>query len=409
VIRSLAACLLAGLALLVAAGPASAAQNDLERGRAEIDRASELVDEALTAVKDGDRARAYRLARSAYLDHYEFVEIPLRLRAPNKVLDTEFKFAQMRDDIRDGASLAQIRRDVADVREGLLDSDRVLAEKGVAAPAVAFGFSFAILFREGIEAVLLIAILLGSLSAGSAQNYKRPLGWGVLAALVATGVLWVLATVVIEIAPVNRELLEAITALLAVAVLVVVSFWLIARLEHRRRQEFMRGRVASAMAAGTTLAFAGLGFTAVFREGFETVLFYQALNLFAEGLGLWVALGAAAAAAALGAVAYMILRMGKQLRLRPMLIGGASVLLLMSAAFAGNALRSLQSADIVQATPVSWPRLPVFLAELTGIHPTREGLVVQAAMVAIFAIGAVWVFAVEPARRRGRVREAAEA
>jgi high-affinity Fe2+/Pb2+ permease len=105
----------------------------------------------------------------------------------------------------------------------------------------------------------------------------------------------------------------------------------------------------------------------------------------------------------------MILRMGKQLRLRPMLIGGASVLLLMSAAFAGNALRSLQSADIVQATPVSWPRLPVFLAELTGIHPTREGLVVQAAMVAIFAIGAVWVFAVEPARRRGRVREAAEA
>jgi high-affinity iron transporter len=166
--------------------------------------------------------------------------------------------------------------------------------------------------------------------------------------------------------------------------------------------------VASAMAAGTTLAFAGLGFTAVFREGFETVLFYQALSLFAEGLGLWVALGAGAAAIALGAAAYAILKLGKQLPLKPMLVTGASILLLLSVAFAGNAVRSLQSADIIQATPVSWPRLPVFLAELTGIHPTSQGLVVQAVMLTIFVLGAAWVFGVEPARRRRRqVAEAA--
>jgi high-affinity iron transporter len=405
--RRLATLLVALAALLVLAGPASAAQNDIDRGRAEIDKASDLVDQSLAAFKAGNRDQAYQLAKSAYLDHYEFVEIPMRLRDPNKVLDTEFKFAQFRNDIRDGKPLSDIRSDVADVRSGLLDSDRILASKGVAAPAVAFGFSFSILFREGIEAVLLIAILLGSLSAGSAQNYKRPLGWGVLAAVGATAVVWLLTTLVIDIAPVSRELLEAITALLAVVVLVAVSFWLVSRLEHRRRQEFMRARVASAMAAGTTLAFAGLGFTAVFREGFETVLFYQALTLFAAGLGLWVALGAVAAAFGLGGVAYAILRMGKQLPLKPMLVTGASILLLLSVAFAGNAVRSLQSADLIQATPVSWPRLPVFLAELTGIHPTSEGLAVQGAMILIFALGAAWVFAVEPARRRRRVGEAA--
>ncbi len=278
--------------------------------------------------------------------------------------------------------------------------------KGFAAPAIAFGFSFSILFREGIEAVLLIAILLGSLSAGSAHDYKRPLGLGVLAALGATLVTWALATLVIDIAPVSRELMEAITALVAVGVLVIVSFWLVSRLEHRRRQEFMRARVASAMAAGTALAFAGLGFTAVYREGFETVLFYQALDLFAEGLGLWVALGAAAAAVALGGVAYAILKLGKQLPLRPMLIGGAAVLLLLAVAFTGNAVRSLQSVDLVRATPVDWPRLPVFVAELTGIHPTREGLIAQAVLLGVFVLGAVWVFAVEPARRRRRVSEA---
>jgi high-affinity iron transporter len=398
--------LLAAAALLVAAAPASAVPNDLERGRAEIAKASDLVDQALSAVKAGDRGRAYDLARSAYLDHYEFVEIPMRLRDPNRVLDTEFKFAELRDDIRAGASLSEVRRDIAEVRKGLVDSDRALAAKGVAAPLVAFGFSFAILFREGIEAVLLIAVLLGSLAAGSAQNYKRPLGLGVLGALGATALTWLLATAVIDIAPVNREVLEAITALLAVGVLIVVSFWLVSRLEHKRRQEFMRARVASALSAGTAAAFVGLGFTAVYREGFETVLFYQALSLFADGLGGWVAAGAIVAALALGGVAYAILKLGKQLPLKPMLIAGASILLLLSVAFAGNAVRSLQSADIIQATPVDHPRLPVFLAELTGLHPTQEGIIVQAVMLVVFAAGAAYVFGWQPARRRRRTAEA---
>jgi high-affinity iron transporter len=406
--RRLVALLLAAGALLALAGPASAADNSLERGRAEIAKSREMLDRSLEAVKAGDRDRAYRLARTAYLDHFEFVEIPLRLRNPNLVLDTEFKFAQLRNDIRDGAPLGEIRADAAAVREGLIDVDRELARKGVAAPAIAFGFSFSILFREGVESVLLIAILMGSLAAGSAANYKRPLTWGAVAALGATAVTWVLATLVLEIAPLSRELLEAVTALAAVGVLIVVSFWLVSRLEHRRRMEFMRARVASAMAAGTTLAFAGLGFTAVYREGFETVLFYQALALFAQGLMLWVVLGAVAAAIALAAVGYAILGLGKRLPLKPMLITGAGILLLLSVAFVGNAVRSLQSADVIAATPVDWPRFPVFIAELTGIHPTTEGLAVQAALLGVYALGALYVFAWQPARRR-RVAEAATA
>src|SRR3954454_17280347 len=363
--RAFALLLAAAFAVLALAAPAMGAGGDasLERGRAEIAKSRTLLDQSLRAVKGGDRKRAYALSRSAYLDHFEFVEIPLRLRNPNLVLDTEFKFAKLRNDIRDGAGLGTIRSDTAGVRAGLIDVDRELARKGLAAPAVAFGFSFSILFREGVEAVLLIAILLGSLAAGSASNYKRPLALGVAAAVAATAVVWALATLVIDIAPVSRELLEAVTALLAVVVLVAVSFWLVSRLEHRRRMEFMRARVASAMAAGTAAAFVGLGFTAVFREGFETVLFYQALALFAQGLILWVVLGAAAAAVALGGVGYAILKLGKQLPLKPMLVSGAGILLLLSVAFVGNAVRSLQSADLIAATPVSRPRLPVFLAE----------------------------------------------
>ena len=167
----------------------------------------------------------------------------------------------------------------------------------------------------------------------------------------------------------------------------------------------MRARTAAAIAAGSSAAFAGLGFTAVYREGFETVLFYQALSLFAEGLGLWVWLGAAAAAAALAAVAWAILRLGAKLPLKPMLLTGASVLLLLSVAFAGNAVRSLQEADLLAVSPVhgGWARLPVFAAELTGIHPTVQGLVVQAALLSVFLLGGAWVFAAAPVLRRRRV------
>src|SRR5919202_3287200 len=349
--RSLAG-VLAVAALLTLAAPALAADTSIARGHREIDTSRALLAQSLAAYKAGDRERAYALSKKAYLDHFEFVEIPLRLRDPNLVLDTEFKYAALRNDIRDGAPVSKIRSDTATVRSALIDVDRALSRKGVAAPAVAFGFSFSILFREGVEAVLLIAILLGSLAAGSAANYKRPLAYGVAAAGVATGITWLLATLVIDIAPVNRELLEAITALFAVVVLIAVSFWLVQRLEHRRRMEFMRARTAAAIASGTTAAFVGLGFTAVYREGFETVLFYQALALFAEGLGLWVWLGVAAAAGALAGVGYAILGLGKKLPLKPMLITGASVLLLLSVAFTGNAVRSLQDADVLTATPV---------------------------------------------------------
>jgi high-affinity iron transporter len=390
------------LVLALAAPAAAHASDQLAQGRHQMTLASQGVSDALAAYKAGEKDKAYKLARSAYLDHFEFVEVPLRLRNPNLVLDTEFTFAELRNDIRSGASVSTVRGSVVKLRHQLLNVDRELAKKGIAAPLIAFAFSFTILFREGVEAVLLIAILLGSLAAGSAANYKRPLGLGVLAAIIASGITWVLATLVIDIAPVNRELLEAITALFAVVVLIGVSFWLVQRLEHKRRMEFMRSRTAAAIAAGSTAAFVGLGFTAVYREGFETVLFYQALSLFAAGLGLWVWLGIAAAVVALAGVGYAILGLGKKLPLKPMLITGASILLLLSVAFAGNAVRSLQDADVLSITPVhgGWARLPVFVAELTGIHPTRQGLITQAVLLAIFALGAAWVFWLAPLRAR---------
>jgi high-affinity iron transporter len=385
----------------LAAQPASAADGRAQ-ARAEIAQARVLLDRAVHLTREGKRDEAYDAARSAYLDHFERAEVPLRLRNPNLVLDLEFRFAELRDGIRHGDSAGKVEATAVSIREGLRSVDRTLSDPGFAAPFIAFLFAFTILFREGVECVLLLAILLGALEAGRARGYRKPLGLGVLAAVGLSIATWIAAAVLIDVAPVERELLEGATALLAVVVLFFVTFWLVQQLEHRRRMEFMRARIAGAVAAGSAGAFAMLGFTAVYREGFETALFYQALVLFAQGLLEWVVLGIVAAVVALAAVAFAILRLGKRLPLKPMLMTGATLLILLSVAFAGNAVRSLQEGDFIRVTPVDagWARLPVFLAELTGIHPTREGLFVQAALLAVYVTGAGYVFAWKPARRR---------
>jgi high-affinity iron transporter len=412
--RRLLLCLLtAALAASLALPCAASAQSvTVEEAKQEVERAAVLVDDAVELVEHGDREQAYEVARSAYLDHFEYAEIPLRLRDPHLVLDLEFRFAELRDLIESGAPTDDVEAAAEEVTVGLESVERELTEEGFAAPALAFGFSFSILFREGLEAVLLIAVLLGSLEAARAASYRRPLAWGAVGALVASAITFVVANTLIEIAPVDREILEGGTALLAMAVLFAITFWLVARLEQRRWMEFMRARVAGAVAAGGSLAFAGLGFTAVYREGFETVLFYQALTLFAEGLILWVVLGAVAAALALAGIGYAIFVLGKKLPIKPLLVAGASILLVLSVAFAGNAVRALQEGAVIAVTPIEdgWARLPIFLAELTGIHPTVQGIAVQAALLGIYVLGALWWFGARPYRqRRAEARRAPEA
>src|SRR5262245_64381497 len=178
-----------------------------------------MTQEAVDAARQGDRERAYQLARSAYLDHFEHAEVPLRLRDPNLVLDVEFAFAELRNGIRDGKSVGQLQDTQETILLGLRDVDRTLADKGFAAPLLAFLFSFGILFREGLESVLLIAILLGSLASGRATGYRRPPGLRGLPAVRATVLKLLLATAVVDRATGRAELVAGVQGIVAVAVL----------------------------------------------------------------------------------------------------------------------------------------------------------------------------------------------
>ena len=228
-------------ALLLAAAvwwvlaPAAGAAGSVSRSAAirQLDDVRRSIDQTLVEVKDGKAPQAFAEAKAGYLNHFELVEIPLRIVAPRLTADAETKFAEIRGLISGGASTGQVRDAIVELRRLINDSERELTSTGVGAPSVVAGQSFLIIFREGLEAVLLLSALLGYLEAAKASQYRRPVVIGMGAAVVASVVMFFVLRVVLDSLPFGREVLEAVTAIVATVVLFYVSFWLIARLEQR--------------------------------------------------------------------------------------------------------------------------------------------------------------------------------
>jgi high-affinity iron transporter len=279
------------------------------------------------------------------------------------------------------------------VREGVDDIDTMFSGNGVIAPMIALTSSFTIIFREGLEAALVIAALLAYLQASQSRTLGRYLLYGVGLAGIASVVSWAIVHYLISITPVARELLEAVVSVIAVGVLFWVNFWLLRRVDQKRWMEFMRARAWSAMASGSAVGLAMIGFTAVYREGLETALFYEALVFISKQMEIFVGLGFLIGLVALGALAYGLFRTGKKMQVVSYLKIAVPLLMVLSVAFIGTAVQQLQEAGFIGATSLLgiFPRLPHVVAQLTGIHPTVETLGAQVILAAIYVGGFIWV------------------
>ena len=402
--RSLGLTVLVGSLLLLGALPAfGAAGPKVTRADAiaqlRIVRTS--IDQTLELSKAGDARRAFDEAKRGYLSHFEYVEIPLRAADPGLTADAETKFAEIRGLIQTGAPIGEIRDNIVDLRRLIDSAERTLTDQGVAAPTVIAGQSFLIVFREGLEAVLLISVLLGYLEAAKATRFRKPILAGMTLAIPGAVLTFFLIRTLLAALPFGREILEAATTIAAVAVLFYISFWLLARLESKRWMEFVKTRLWNAVSVGSSGALVLVGFTAVYREAFESALLYQALLSFGEGLGRWVALGLVVGAVVLAVVSYAILRLGRSLPTKTFLSIAVSLLMATSVAFLGNAVRALQQADVVRLTKLGgWPNLPIFLSQALGYWPSRQTVGAQAVLAAIYLAAGFWALVLRPRRRR---------
>ena len=401
-------------------GTAAAFQRDLrERGdstgeqqaevRAEIDFIRATLQELLAHYEGGDFDSAYAASRTAYLDSYEYIEIPLRPIDPDFTLEVEYQFAELRNLIKGQAGYAEVQEAVIAIERNLDESERLVTGSGQIAPLIAFFASFAIIFREGLESVLILGAILTYLEASRNTRLKPYVYYGIAAGVAATGVTWVVASYVIEISGANRELIEAIAALSATAVLFYVSFWILNKIEHKKWMEFVKAKVWQATTTGSAMVFVMLAFFTIYREGFETVLFYQAMFGFAKYLETFVGLGFVLGMASLLAIYFVMRRLGRRLPLRALFGLTMGIGAYLSIAFLGNAVRELQVLDIVPYTSMlgTVPRLDINLAAMTGIYPTLETVVAQLVLLSVYLSASTYVLIMRPrkARRLAQMRK----
>lgn len=370
--------------------------------RSDIDTIRMKLDETLKLHDEGNYDGALLTSRSAYLDSYESIEIPLRPIDPDFTLEMEIKFAELRNLIQGQASYAQVEAKVIEIRRGLDESERLVSGTGVVAPAIAFSTSFSIIFREGLESALIIGAIVTYLEASRNIKFKKHVYYGIIIAIGATAATWFIAEFIIEISGASRELIEAIAGISAVAVLFWVSFWVLNKIETKRWIEFVKAKVWKATVTGSVLVFVLLSFFTVYREGFETVLFYQAMISFAKYMEWYVIAGFVIGLAVIVATAILITKLGRRLPLRVLFAVTMGVGAYMSIAFIGNAIREFQEVGYLPATPLigTVPRLDINLATMTGIHPTLETIIAQIILLAIYVGGSLYLLVIRPRRQR---------
>jgi high-affinity iron transporter len=370
--------------------------------RSNIDRIRVQLDETLRLHKEGNYDGALLTSRSAYLDSYESVEIPLRPIDPDFTLEMEIKFAELRNLIQAHAPYGQVESKVVEIRRGLDESERLVSGTGVLAPTIAFSTSFSIIFREGLESALIIGAILTYLEASRNNRFKKHVYYGILIALGATAVTWFIAEFIIDISGASRELIEAIAGVSAVAVLFWVSFWVLNKIETKRWIEFVKAKVWKATTTGSVMVFVLLSFFTVYREGFETVLFYQAMLSFAKYMEWYVVAGLVIGLAVIVATAIVVRKLGRRLPLKVLFAVTMGIGAYMSIAFMGNAIREFQEVGYISTTHLigTVPRLDINLATMTGIHPTVETIVAQIALLAVYVVGSLYILIIQPRRQR---------
>jgi high-affinity iron transporter len=370
--------------------------------RNDVDKIGSKLDDMLPIYKKGDYNEAFLTSRSAYLDNYESVEIPLRPINPDFTLDMEIKFAELRNLIQVHAPYDKVQSKVFEIKQGLDESERLVSGTGVVAPGIAFSTSFSIIFREGLESALIIGAILTYLEASRNNKFKKHVYYGILVAIAATAATWSIAQYIIEISGASREIIEAVAGISAVAILFWVSFWVLNKIETKKWIEFVKAKVWKATTTGSVIVFIMLSFFTVYREGFETVLFYQAMLSFAKYMEWYVIAGFISGLAIIIGIVFVIRRLGKKLPLRILFGLTMAVGAYMSIAFLGNAIRSLQEIGYISTTSLIGivPRFDINLAEMTGIHPTLESVIAQLILLAVYIVGSVYILAIKPRKTK---------
>lgn len=333
--------------------------------------------QSIAAYQSGNREDAARLALSAYLDGIEPIEPRLAARDSKLMARIEAGMAEYRARVVRGATQSEMTEQLAVVEE-LLGSASDILDRNNTDAATTFIASFTILVREGLEALLLVVAIVAFLRKSERRELLPYVHGGWISALAAGGVTWLVARYLIDISGASRELTEGYASLFAAFVLLTVGLWMHQKSVAGHWQRYLQNNLTGILRGRSAWLLAGLAFIMVYREVFETILFYAALG--SEGNASATLAGFVAGVAVLALTAVALLRFSARLPIGKFFSVSSILVAVLAVVLAGKGGEALQEAGILSVQTLPLPRL-----EVVGVFPSVQTLLLQG-LVALAAV-----------------------
>ena len=368
-----------------------------------------ILDQAYEAAAAGKGDEGATLVNNAYYQYYEklgFEKNVMNAISGDRVSQVEYQFKMTRKTMRDGGSDKEIKQLVDDLKSWLV-KDAAILDGGVSGNVNGFtklvtssaGQAFLILIREGLEALLVVAAVIAYLVKSGNKRFARWIYLGVVAGLAGSGLVAVLFTFLFGGSGPIQEISEGVCALIATLMLLWTSNWMLNKSSVEAWNNYIRNKTEAAVAGaqskvesgqglglGMIASLAMLSFLAVFREGAETVIFYESIySMSQDAHGMWV--GGLAAAAVL-IVIFLILRFTSvKIPIGPFFLVTSIVMAALVVIFAGGGIHALIEGDLIEGTYLS----TVPTNDWIGLYPYVETITAQViaaiAVVVLFVVG----------------------
>lgn len=371
---------------------------DRNRGVSSLAVSHSLLRQAVDAYRAGDHARAGDLALHAYLDGFEPVEGVLNARDGGLVAAVEREMGGIRAAIGRGAPITDVEARADRIQALFTQAESAMAPSASDRASTFIG-AFAILVREGLEALLIVVAMIGFLVKAERRDLLRWVNAGWVIALIAGATTWWVAESFITISGASREMTEGFGSVLAALILLFVGVWMHGKAQAGAWQRYVKEKLDRALSKGSGWFLFLLAFIAVYREVFETIIFYAALG--AEGQNMALLAGFLLAVATLAVIAWAMLRFSRKLPISKFFAYSALLIAFLAVVLIGKGVAALQEAGFVGVSPLdSFPRVTII-----GLFPTLESVGAQLAMIALLIAG----YLLADRRNARIVAEAAEA
>ena len=345
-----------------------------------LDLARRRLKESVSAYSRGERDAAKRLALSAYLDGFEPVEGLLSARNASLVIRIEGAMAELRSRIERDEAASLVAEQATLLDELFTQAEAALAPDEVS-DASNFAAAFTILLREGLEALLIVVAMIAFLRKAERRDVLPYVHGGWIVALFAGLGTWWAATSLIKFSGASRELMEGTGSLFAAVVLLSVGIWMHGKSNADVWQRYVRDKLDQALSKQSAWFLFFLAFVVVYREVFESILFYA--TMWSQGGHRALLAGALAAAGVLAVIAWAMLRYSRKLPIAQFFSFSSILIAILAVVLAGKGVAGLQEAGLLSITPLAGaPR-----SDLLGLYPTVQTLAGQVSAVVVIALG----------------------